>query len=221
MPALCPHPPLAPASRFPRSRSRVLLWCGRWFTAALVACYLVVAPGLRDTARAHPHIFIDNTVEAVFSAQGLQGIRITWLFDPMTSSQYILDLDSNGDGRLDPEEWRAIRDDIAGFLSEEQFFLYARVNGARVRIPTIRDFIAMFENGILSYTFFAPLSVPRGQAEVVLAVYDPSYYTDFYTAETDIRLTGAPGAAQASLNDAPELAFYGGQVIPVAVRLHF
>lgn len=194
-----------------RIRRRLLPAC---LAAWLLAVLLPVA------ARAHPHVFVDNTMDVVFDGQGLSGIRVTWKFDPMASMQYLADLDPDGDGVLTRKEWEAQREDIAGFLAEERFFLYVMVNGNTVPVTAVRDFTATYTDGVLTYSFFAPLAVPRG-SRVLVAVYDPSYYTDFQTYESGIRLTGEPGSAEFAFDDAPELAFYGGQVIPMAARIVF
>ncbi|GFM36414.1 hypothetical protein DSM19430T_10980 [Desulfovibrio psychrotolerans] len=194
-----------------RSIRRVLRAC---LAAWLLAVLLPVA------AHAHPHVFVDNTMDVVFDAQGMSGIRVTWKFDPMASMQYLADLDPNGDGVLTREEWEAQREDIAGFLAEERFFLYIMVNGTTVPVTAVHDFVVTYADGVLTYTFFAPLAVPRG-SRVLVAVYDPSYYTDFQTYESGVRLSGEPDGAEFAFEDAPELAFYGGQVIPMAARIVF
>lgn len=187
----------------------------------MVVC-LLLAEGLAPRkALAHPHIFVDNYLEMVFDPNGLVGVQVRWAFDAMSSSQYITDLDTNGDGKLTAEEWKEQREDIAGFLGEEKFFIYAMVNGKKVTVPVIKDFIATFEKGVLEYTFFAPLVVPKGNATVIVSVYDPTYYTDFQTVDEHIKFTGAPDGLHHSLDDAPELAFYNGQVIPLAERIQF
>lgn len=192
---------------------------GRWCAGLACLCLLVL--GMQGRAWAHPHVFVENSVEMVFDGQGLTGFKVRWVFDAMSSSQYLVDLDTNGDGDLTKAEWQAQRDDIAGFLGEEHFFLYVLVNGKKADIPHIRDFWATMEDGALVYTFFAPLQVAAGNASVLLSIYDPTYYTDFQVYESDMHFTGAPAALVHSLDDAPELAFYNGQIIPLALRMQF
>lgn len=171
-------------------------------------------------AGAHPHVFVDNSLELVFDAAGLTGVKVRWVFDALSSSQYLMDLDTNGDGTLTREEWIAQRNDISGFLAEEGYYLHVAANGRKIAIPSVTDFMATVEDGMLVYSFFAPLRVPRG-VSMQLAVYDPSYYTDFLTEESEIRFDKAPAGLQHALADAPELAFYSGQIIPLALRLQF
>ncbi|UZP66811.1 DUF1007 family protein [Desulfovibrio mangrovi] len=190
------------------------------FWSVLLACACLVLPGVVPKAAAHPHVFVDATVDFVFGEDGLAGLNVRWTFDAMASTQYLMDLDVNGDGKLTAEEWATQRDDIAVFLAEERFFTHVAVNGQPVFIPAIRDFVATFENGQLEYSFHAPLSVPNG-ADVLVAVFDPSYYTDFQVSEENIRLSGRPDGASFSLVDAPDLAFYDGQIIPLAAKVQF
>ncbi|WBF65957.1 DUF1007 family protein [Desulfovibrio subterraneus] len=189
-----------------------------------IACCLTCGIGVSwmfpDRGFAHPHVFVDATVDFVFENGGLAGMKVHWTFDPMASSQYLTDLDINGDGTLTAEEWASQRDDIAVFLAEERFFLHVAVNGQSVFIPSIRDFVATFENGKLEYSFFAPLAAENG-SDVIVAVFDPSYYTDFQIAEESFRFSGRSEGISYTLDDAPELAFYEGQIIPLAARVHF
>lgn len=191
---------------------------------ACIACCLACCVGalwaFPGRGQAHPHVFVDATVDFVFEEGGLAGMKVHWTFDPMASSQYLTDLDINGDGTLTPEEWASQRDDIAVFLAEERFFLHVAVNGQSVFIPAIRDFVATFENGKLEYSFYAPLSASNG-SDVIVAVFDPSYYTDFQIAEESFRFSGRSEGVSYTLDDAPELAFYEGQIIPLAARIHF
>ncbi|MFV0348540.1 MAG: DUF1007 family protein [Halodesulfovibrio sp.] len=196
-----------------RTRQLVCIVC------CLVCCVgaLWAFPG---RGQAHPHVFVDATVDFVFEESGLVGMKVHWTFDSMASSQYLTDLDINGDGKLTPEEWASQRDDIAVFLAEERFFLHVAVNGKSVFIPAINDFVATYENGKLEYSFYAPLSVQNG-SDVIVAVFDPSYYTDFQIAEESFRFSGRSEGVSHTLDDAPELAFYEGQIIPLAARVHF
>lgn len=174
-------------------------------------------------AAAHPHVFVDSVVNFTFDEKGLAAITVRWVFDDITSTQYLMDLDTNGDGQLPAAEWTAQRDEIAGFLADMNFFLHVLVNGERVKLTSVSAFSAIFENGVLRYELTVPLQVPRREARnnVQVALYDPEFYTDFYTPMDEFHLHGQTGGVLLDVDDAPELAFYSGQVIPVAAHLSF
>ena len=177
--------------------------------------------GYVKKSEAHPHVFVESVVDIIFDAEGLAAVKMKWVFDDITSSQYLMDLDTNGDGKLPAAEWNAQRADIAGFLAEENFFIHVMADGERIAVKTASEFLATYEDGLLIYEILVPVRVRRngGNSNVQIALYDPSYYSDFYTPFDEFHLKGQTQGVLLDVDDAPELAFYSGQVIPIAARL--
>ena len=174
-------------------------------------------------AQAHPHVFVDASLNLAFDKTGLQYLDVVWDFDEMSSDLFIADLDTDGDGTLTKEEWEAQQTDIEGYLSEQNFFVHVVVNGQKLQLTKLAKFIAQVDSeNNLSYTMRIPLSVigTAGAEKMQIAIYDPSYYTDFYTALDAVSVTGRNDISL-SIDDAPELAFYQGQIIPTAVTFEF
>ncbi|MFW5786155.1 MAG: DUF1007 family protein [bacterium] len=89
----------------------------------LVVGFVMLALGAGRLA-AHPHIWIDSTVDFEFDRSGISTVRVTWLFDEFYSADMILSFDANGDGELSAAEQRAVRADAFDHLVELDYFLY-------------------------------------------------------------------------------------------------
>lgn len=190
------------------------------FMTVLMICGLVRPASVQ----AHPHVFIDCTVQLRFSAEGLQGFETEWVFDEMASTNFLMDLDVNGDGALTRAEWDSQRDDIAGYLAEHGFYFHIVVNGKTRNVTGVRDFVATYADGVLRYRFFAPFAVPYGarDTQMVMAIFDKSFYSDFYVPLDGVTVEGAKDSAVSiDVDDAPELAYYNGQIVPKAMRMDF
>lgn len=185
-------------------------------------CLALVALPFRGVAHAHPHVFVDAALGLNFDAKGLASLDVTWVFDEMASQLFLEDLDTDADGVLEQSEWDSKKDAIADVLREQSFFVHVVANSERLHLTQIRNFQAKFDSGVLTYTMRLPLSIPDTPAQdaVQISVFDPSYYTDFYTPVESVSVAGKKGLSVSS-QDAPDLAFYMGQVIPVAITFAF
>lgn len=186
------------------------------FFALCTAC---IAP---QTAKAHPHVFVDSSLKLNFKKTTLTSIDVVWTFDEMSSDMFLIDLDTNADGALTTAEWVKQRSDIEGYLREQSFFVHVTCNGKRIALTEIKNFTATFSGGILKYAMTLPLGItPKATTQrIQIAIFDPSYYTDFYTALEAVSVSGKKNMPL-SIDDAPELAFYQGQIIPTAVTFEF
>lgn len=182
-------------------------------------CFSIFIPRI---AQAHPHVFIDSALKLCFEKNALATMDVVWTFDEMSSDLFLIDLDTNADGTLTEAEWKKQRSDIQSYLSEQNFFVHVTLDGKRIRFAKITNFTATFADGILTYKMTIPVDIAKKAApqKMQIAIFDPSYYTDFYTALEAVSVDGNKNI-QLSIDDAPELAFYQGQIIPTAVTLEF
>ena len=149
---------------------------------------LLAAPA----ALAHPHVFIDTGVEFRFDASGhLTELRISWSYDDFTSLAVLADrglpIDASftegQSGQLSgfDMQW------IEGFEGDS----YLLVGGTPVALSGPQDWETRVENGLVTTVHSrrtpAPID-PAGQ-EVVVQVYDPTYYTSYTIAHVPV-LTG-------------------------------
>jgi ABC-type uncharacterized transport system substrate-binding protein len=157
--------------------------------------------GSTPMANAHPHIFIDSSVEAIFDAQGqVTALRIGWSYDDFYSLLAIEDrgLDPDGDGHLTPEEQARLTGFDMGWDADYDGDLYVlhgneAVAMGRPEIPT-----ATYENGIITSTHLRKLITPLrpGAEGLVVQIYDSGYYTA-YTIKAEAALTNAPAGCVA------------------------
>lgn len=177
-------------------------------TNALAAGAL--AAGLGATAvDAHPHIFIDSGVEAIFDAQGqVTALRISWAYDDFYSLLAIEDrgLDPDGDSRLTAEGQASLTGFDMRWDADYNGDLYVLVQGTPVAMGRPEEVTAQYEDGIITSTHLRKLAAPvRPSPEgLVIQIYDSGYYTA-YTIASDAVLTGAPTDCTAQVY-APDLS---------------
>ncbi|MEF3046941.1 DUF1007 family protein [Pseudotabrizicola sp. L79] len=159
--------------------------------AALATLTCLVAPG---AALAHPHIFIDTSIEVVFTPTGQAGgFRITWAYDDLYSLAYLAEngFDPDFDGTLTEEELARLQGfDMewdAGFLGDS----YAFLGKTPLPLTGPTETTAGYQDGRLISTHLRPLAAPVDLAgnDLVLRVYDPSFYTAYTIAAQPV-LTG-------------------------------
>ncbi len=135
-------------------------------------------------ALAHPHIFIDTTVEVVFDDQGrASALRIGWTYDEFISLTIIEDrmLDPDYDGVLTPE---AIVD-LSGFdMQWDPGFpgdTYVFQGDAALPLTGPSDWSAGYADGKITSTHLRKLQTAVAVADMPLVVksYDPGFYTAY------------------------------------------
>lgn len=192
------------------------------FLSLFLTLYFVCAFAIPHTAQAHPHVFIDSSLRLNFSKNTLKCIDVVWTFDDMSSDMFLIDLDTNGDGTLTQKEWEEQRQEIEEYLAEQSFFVHVILDGKLINLQKLENFVAVFENRTLKYKMTIPMNLAGSNSsqKMQIAIFDPTYYTDFYTAIEAVTVTGKKDL-KLSIDDAPELAFYQGQIIPTAVTFEF
>ena len=150
--------------------------------AGVAALAVLVCPA---PAAAHPHVFVDNAVAFVFGQEGLEGVRVDWLFDDMFGTMILEQFDTDGDGEFSQKEVEGLKTGAFDNLKNFDWFTFLTVDGQPCRPSRVEGFRAGMRGGHLFYTFFVPCPVPAagGERTVVLSVHDPEYYADVYTPE--------------------------------------
>lgn len=150
-------------------------------------------------AAAHPHVFVDVTLEVIFDTTGrAEAVRVGWSYDELFSMTYLAEngFDPDFDGILTAEE--QVR--LAGFdMNWDADFpgdTYALLGDAALGLSRPEATTAAFDGGRLISTHLRRLNEPVDvtAAELVVQVYDPSFYTAYTIAATPV-LTGAEGCA--------------------------
>lgn len=169
-------------------------------TALTLALTILPAP-----LWAHPHMFLDTSVDVLFNDAGqAASVRITWVYDDLSSLQYIADraLDMDGDGMLTPAEKATLTGfDMnwdAGFPGDT----YALLGGIDQALSRPRDYTADYQGGKIITThirdFAAPLPLDIGQT-LTIQVYDPGFYAAYTLQSAALEYGGTARACAAQI----------------------
>jgi ABC-type uncharacterized transport system substrate-binding protein len=144
--------------------------------------------------QAHPHIFVDATVEAIFDDQGrVEAVRIGWTYDEFISLSIIESqtLDPDYDGVLTPEALAALSGFDMDWDADFAGDTYLTQDGAALALDGPSDWTAGYADGKVSSTHVRRLADPVDATEtpLVIKTYDPGFYTA-YTVIGTPALTG-------------------------------
>ncbi|MGH6736096.1 MAG: DUF1007 family protein [Methyloceanibacter sp.] len=157
--------------------------------------------GLAPSAGAHPHVWATVRSEIVFGPDHkITGIRQAWTFDEFYTAMAVQGLDTDGDGVYSKEELEPLAKVNVESLQEFEYFTYVRLAGDETLLPLKApvDYWIEYDNTVLTLHFTLPLETPLGPRpkEVLVDVYDPSFFVAFGFAEkAPVKIAGeaAPG----------------------------
>ena len=144
------------------------------FVAILTAC-------LAALAVAHPHVYADVTVKAVFDHDGFVGVRNHWIFDEMYSAAMSASVAAS----------EKIKKTVLGPIASSNYYNYVLVGTNFLQARDIKNFKAEIKNGRLVLDFTVAFSVPAkpDYTMVTIVVNDPTNYiqmtTDMDEADVD------------------------------------
>ncbi len=156
-----------------------------------VAALLAAAPAL---AAAHPHVFIDTGIEVIFDEDGhAVAVQVVWVHDEFYT---MLSLDDFG---MDPEftgtVTEAERDELAAIYSnwDEGFNgdLRTLLDGRELALGGPTRVVADVQDArlVIAHRRIFDTPVEVGGRELVLRVYDPTFFIS-YTIASDPVLQG-------------------------------
>ncbi|MEM9797083.1 MAG: DUF1007 family protein [Pseudomonadota bacterium] len=141
---------------------------------------LVAATGLTGPVAAHPHIFVDAaTVFQIDGTGQLTGLRITWTYDAFTSLVMFdqLNLDPDGDGRLDDADRAAIVAGETEWPPDYNGDVHLDLEGRAIAMGRPENGEAWMADDRVSVAFNLPLAEPIASPDRArLRLYDPYYY---------------------------------------------
>jgi ABC-type uncharacterized transport system substrate-binding protein len=148
-------------------------------------------------ASAHPHVFVDATIEVIFDDQNrATGLRIGWTYDDLFSLMII------EDRGLDPDYDNVLTDaataQLAGFDMQWDVGYpgdtYALMAGQPLVLSGPSEFTGSYADGKITSTHLRIFATPVeiGADPLVVQVYDPTYYSSYTIIGTPV-LTGAVG----------------------------
>ena len=170
----------------------------RRLSALLIAAALVLAAG---AAEAHPHVWITATSELIYAPDGsITGVRHAWTFDDMFSAYAVQGLESKTKGTYTREELAALAQTNVESLKEYAYFTFAKADGKKERFQEPVDYFLDYKDTVLTLHFTLPLKAPVKAKQLVLEVFDRSFFIDFQMAKEDpVKLVGAPSGCQMKL----------------------
>jgi len=168
------------------------------FGLLLAAAMTLVA----GAASAHPHVWITATSELLYAADGsITGVRHAWTFDDMFSAYAVQGLESKTKGTYTREELGPLAQTNVESLKEYAYFTFARADGKKERFQEPVDYFLDYKDTVLTLHFTLPLKNPVKPKQLVLEVFDRSYFIDFQMAKDNpVKLVGAPAGCQMKLD---------------------
>ncbi|MDA9432447.1 DUF1007 family protein [Bradyrhizobium sp. CCBAU 51627] len=168
------------------------------FGSLLAAAFTLVA----DAASAHPHVWITATSELLYAEDGsVTGVRHAWTFDDMFSAYAVQGLEAKTKGAYTREELGPLAQTNVESLKEYAYFTFAKADGKKERFQEPIDYFLDYKDTVLTLHFTLPLKDPVKPRQLVLEVFDRSFFIDFQMAKNNpVKLVGAPSACQMKLD---------------------
>jgi len=103
---------------------------------------------------AHPHLFIEPSLEFIVSDNSIRAVRVCWKWDRWWSMDVIFDCDINRDGYLDEEEIKLVYNDYFKGIQNFNYFTQIFIDGNKSNTGQVKNFTAKINNDeTVSYCF--------------------------------------------------------------------
>jgi ABC-type uncharacterized transport system substrate-binding protein len=164
---------------------------------ALLGLIVALSAGV-SSAQAHPHVWITATSELIYASDGaITGVRHAWTFDDMFSTYALQGIETKTKGVYSREELAPLAQTNVESLKEFAYFTFAKADGKKEKFQEPIDYFLDYKDEALTLHFTLPLKTPVKPKQLLLDVFDPSFFIDFKFAENDpIKLVGAPATCQ-------------------------
>jgi ABC-type uncharacterized transport system substrate-binding protein len=152
-----------------------------------------------DAASAHPHVWVTMRSELVYAPDGMiTGIRHAWTFDDMFSAFATQGIDSKQRGVFTRQELEPLAKTNVESLKDFDYFTLARANGKKVDfLDPASGYHLDYKDQILTLHFTLPFKAPLKAQDLVIEIYDPSYFVDFsFEKNNPVGLVGAPAGCK-------------------------
>jgi ABC-type uncharacterized transport system substrate-binding protein len=167
---------------------------------------------------AHPHVWVDVRSEILVDKGRFVGIQETWALDEEFSQLILTDGDTNGNGKIDPSEVKAVKSAYFDNLKRFDYFTHVFQGQKVIPIPQqVEGFQAvLLPSGKMQYQFLLTFNVPLASGPVSLSFYDDTFYVDVEFEKKEPVSTKVSGGGKATVTFRPDKskAFWGGEIVP-------
>jgi ABC-type uncharacterized transport system substrate-binding protein len=160
-----------------------------FLTAIIFGCVLT-----SDAATAHPHVWVTMRSELVYAPDGaVTGIRQAWTFDDLFSTYATQGMKQKKKGTFSREELAPLAEVNVTTLKDSGYFTRARADGKRTTFNEPIDYWLDYNQGALTLHFTLPFKAPVRARDLVVEIYDPTWFVDFgFNEKNPFALVGAP-----------------------------
>lgn len=147
-------------------------------------------------ASAHPHVWVKAASELIYAPDGtITGVRHAWTFDDMFSTYALQGIETKTPGVYTREELAPLAQTNVESLKEFAFFSFAKADGRKQKFVEPTEYYLEYKDAALVLHFVLPFKTPFKSRQLVLEIFDPSYFVDFQLQPKDpIKLIGAPAS---------------------------
>ncbi|MGD9639026.1 MAG: DUF1007 family protein [Alphaproteobacteria bacterium] len=142
---------------------------------------------------AHPHVFVDSSVNVIFDGDNITSIEQTWSFDEMFSMSIIDEFDADQDKVFSPDETEKLKSGAFENLRNYNFFNNIFFDKKKIENLEYSDFSAKINGENLIYTFKVNLKEPitPKTSKVSIGIYDTEFFVDvIYVEKNPVTITG-------------------------------
>ncbi|OLO05155.1 hypothetical protein BTW07_05970 [Salinicola socius] len=144
--------------------------------------------GMSSAAQAHPHGWVDMSVEGIFDDQGsLTGLRQRWRMDPFYSQVVMEEMANVDDGTSMAQRLDALGVEIRNNLATQDNLTHIALDGQPVAQGDVTDTNTDYRDDRLIFEFVLPLAAPQALAGHTLSyrIFDPTYYIEMVHEATE------------------------------------
>ncbi|GAB6088465.1 DUF1007 family protein [Spirochaeta dissipatitropha] len=191
----------------------------------ILLCLLILSPKM---ITAHPHVFIESSVEIEFSDGVPHGVRFRWKFDDFFSRMMLLDFAGSVSGPLSAEQIERLRAGAFENLANFNYFSTILIDDSPLKIEVVEDFRADVAQRTLIYEFLVPLRQPGGSSssridgmrELAIGSFDESFYSYMEFSEEPFSVQGIrPADITSELRKRPDYTYYFDLIVPELLHI--
>lgn len=175
-------------------------------------------------AYSHPHVFVENSIEIALDKRGVSGFEVNWVFDEMTSAGFILDYDTNRDGKFSSDEIKVLKKEAFDYLKNYHYMLDISVGEKKFEVEYVKYFFPKIIKSRLVYRFFVPchVSAIKPFKVIHLSVYDDEYFVNYSTKKENIHVRDDTlFDCDLKIETNRDKSFYFGQFHPREITFKF